>query len=99
MAGLRCVFDHPQLLADDSSACRQLARAPSFPSSLTVYRAVARVGSNVGGSRADHAALAKRATLSRRLGLGGSGFAVHLRPVRLFAVREEFQRAATRWIA
>ena len=99
MAGLRRVFDHSRLLADDSSVCRAVARAASFLSSLAIYGAVARLGGDVVRGRTGHAAVAKRTTLPSRLGLGSGSFAVRLRAVCLFAILEEFQCEATRWIA
>src|SRR5260370_5367215 len=96
MAGLRRVFDHPRLLADDSSLCRAVACAASFISSLALHCAVARVDGDVGRSRAGHVALARRPTLSRRLDFGRGQFNGWLRTVYLFAIREEFQRETNR---
>jgi hypothetical protein len=96
MAGLRAIFDHSRILADDSSFCRAMASAASFIPAITIFGAVAGVGGNVGRGRAGHAALARRTAVSNRLGAGSSGSAVRLRAVHLFAFREKFQRAATR---
>src|SRR5260370_10672100 len=96
MAGLRRVFDHPRLLADDSSLWRAVACAASFIASLALRCAVASVDGDVGRSRAGHVALARRETLPRRLDLGRGHFNVCLRTVYPFAIREEFQREATR---
>ena len=96
MAGLRRVFDHPRLLADDSSLCRAVACAASFISSLALHCAGTRVDGDVGGSRAGHVALARRETLSSKLGVGSGGSAVCLRAVSIFAIRKQFQREATR---
>src|ERR1019366_8847354 len=91
MDGLRRVFDHPRLLADDSSVCRALARAASLAiSSIAIYGPVARVGGDVGRGRAGHAALARRPAVSSGLGVGGGSSAVRLRTVCLFAIRKEF---------
>src|SRR5271157_82095 len=99
MAGLRRVFDHSRLLADDSSVCRALARTASFISALAIYGAVARLGGDVGRGRTGHAAVARRTTVSSELDLGRSGSAVRLRVVCLFTIPEEFQCEATRRIA
>src|SRR5260370_4454525 len=58
--------------------------------------AVARVDGDVDRSRAGHVGLERRETLPRRLDLGRGHFNVCLRTVYLFAIREEFQREATR---
>ncbi len=99
MAGLRRLFDHPRILADDSPICRQVACAPSFISSLALYLAVARVDGDVGRGRIGHAALARRIAVSRRLDVGRGGFAVRLRAVCLFAICKGLQCQATRRIA
>src|SRR5450631_2285937 len=95
MAGLRCLFDHSRLLADDSSLCRTMARTTS----LSIHGAVAGVGGNVGGGRTDYTGVARHPVLSRRLGVGGGGSSIRLRAIRVFAIREELQRQATRRLA
>jgi len=96
MAGLRRVFDHPCLLVHDSSVCRAVARAASFIPWISVCLAAAPVDGDVVRGGAGHAAVAGYLALSCRLGVGRSGFAVRFRAVYLFAIREEFQRQATR---
>lgn len=91
MAGLRCLFDHPRLLADDSSLCRAVARAAA----LAIFGAIAGVGGNVGRSRAGHSPLAGHLALSNRLDVERGGSAVRWRIVRLFAIGKGFQRNPT----
>src|ERR1700694_654001 len=76
MAGLRHLFGHPRLLADDSSLCRAMARPASFISPLAIYGAIARVDGDVGRGRIGHAAVAGRITVSGGLDLGCGGIAV-----------------------
>src|SRR5260370_10577822 len=94
MAGLRRVFDHPRLLADDSSLCRAVACAASFISSLALHCAVACVDGDVDRSRAGHVALARRPTLSRRLDLVRCLFYVCFATLYLFAIRADFHSEA-----
>src|SRR5260221_12435419 len=96
MACLRSLFDHSRLLADDPSLCRALACASSFTSSLAICIAGAHVAGDVDWFRAVHAALASHFAVSSRVAVGSSGSAVRLRDVPVFAIRKEFQRAATR---
>src|ERR1700687_1188235 len=92
MAGLRCVFNHPRLLVDDSPSCRAMARAAP----LAIFGVAARVDGDVDRGCAGYAALAGHLALPIRLGLDRGGPPVRLRAVCVFAIREEFQREATR---
>src|SRR6202158_5701979 len=92
MAGLRCVFNHPRLLVDDSPSWRAIARAAP----LAIFGVAARVDGDVDRGCAGYAALAGHLALPIRLGLDRGGPPVRLRAVCVFAIREEFQREATR---
>jgi hypothetical protein len=96
MARLHHLFDHPRLLADDPSVCRAVARPASFLSPLAIYGAVARMGRDVARRGVGYAAVTGCITVSSGLDLGQGDCAVGLRAVGLFAIREEFQREATR---
>src|SRR5271166_2102165 len=92
MAGLRRLFDHPRLLANDSSLCRAVACAAP----LAIYRAAARMDGDVDRDCPDHAALAERLAISNGLGMEPRSHALRRRSLCIFAIREEFQRKATR---
>src|SRR5580704_1403 len=90
LAGLFGLLDHSLFLVSVASEGRVLAVAEAVAFSSVA----AGVGGDVGGDGADHVAMARGASLFKRLVVGSSIVFVWRRIVAVLAVEQELQRAA-----
>src|ERR1700677_4788984 len=81
---LRCLLNHPRVLAVDSSARRIL----EITATITVPDSAAGVDGNVGGRSRHHGALAQRPLVCKLLDLDSSGRSVLRGPYSLYAVAQ-----------
>ena len=91
MAGLCGVLDDSLFLVSGASLGSVLAIAETVPAS----GAVAGLGWDVGSDGADYRAMAAGGALFERMDLGSGAASVWDRIVVVFAIEQEFQRAAT----
>lgn len=91
MAGLRSVFDNSLFLVSGASSGGILAGAKK----VALSGLAAGVGSDVGCDGIHHAAMAAGGALFEGMDVGSGATFVWDRPMVVFAIEQEFQRAAT----
>jgi len=91
MAGLCGVLDDSLFLVSGAPLGRSLAIAEA----VAVSGAVAGLGCDVGSDGAGHRAMAAGGVVCERMDLGSGAASVWDRIVVVFAIEQEFQRAAT----
>ncbi len=92
---LRCLFDHPHLLAADPSARELLARAQT----VTISVSAAVVASDVDRSRIANVAVAAPHLLSNTMDVAPRCPSILDQPLDLLAVGKGLQPSPTRWLA
>jgi len=92
MAGLRRVFHHPRLLADDPSICRVLAHTPS----ISVHASPAGLDCDVGGRCNCNSSVAPHLAVCDWLDVDPGPALVRHRIRALCKIWERLQRQATR---